>query len=69
MNKKYDGGDLFAAGFFSCLAVALVIGIGVGIHHKGYRDGQIDALTGTVEYSLVANPDGTSRWLPIERTR
>ena len=29
---------------------------------RGYKKGQIDALTGTVKYQLVDNPDKSKTW-------
>ena len=30
---------------------------------RGYKLGQIDALTGTIEYELVVRPDSTREWV------
>lgn len=32
----------------------------------GYRDGQIDALTGNIKYELVTQPDSTRTWEEIK---
>jgi len=31
-----------------------------------YKDGQIDALTGKIEYHLITNPDSTKTWESIK---
>lgn len=38
-----------------------VIWYGIG-KDDGYRQGQIDALTGKVKYELVVQPDSTRTW-------
>ena len=36
--------------------------IGKGCSNGGYRQGQIDALTGTVRFHRVPHPDSTVTW-------
>lgn len=54
--------------------VGFILGLGIGAliivlvilsipeHTAPYKMGQIDALTGKVEYQLVDKPDGTRVW-------
>ena len=35
----------------------------------GYKQGQIDALTGKVKYVLIENPDKTKEWVRDDSTR
>lgn len=48
------------------LFLALIIFLGLlcmfASYSGGYRQGQIDALTGNVVYELVEHPDGTKTW-------
>ena len=55
--------------FFSLmLIICLIIGvvIGIGTRSKGYKCGQIHALTGRVKYHLVVKPDSTRIWVKIK---
>lgn len=54
--------------------IAIVIGLLLGWSivffmksmEKSYKQGQIDAITGKVNYKLVINPDSTKTWEEIK---
>jgi hypothetical protein len=52
--------------FLSGCAAATVFWVCVigEVYGIGYRQGQIDALTGKVKVELVQHPDGTKTWEP-----
>lgn len=53
--------------FFLCsMIVILMLSIGVCFYFSGYKNGQIDAFTGKIEYRLVINPDSTREWKGIK---
>jgi hypothetical protein len=61
--------DFNAVVGFICFVV-VVSGLGflcgaAFVQDSGYRQGQIDALTGTVRYRLKDNADGTRVWVEI----
>lgn len=61
-----DKVDVFCAGFivgglFSTILLAVL-----DANNGSYRDGQIDALTGTVQYELVTHADSTKTWERID---
>lgn len=39
------------------------------ITEDGYKQGQIDALTGKVQYKLYKNADSTVEWVEIKTTK
>jgi hypothetical protein len=43
-------------------AVTLYCNFAIGFN-RGYKRGQIDALSGTVNYELVVRPDSTREWV------
>ena len=48
-----------------CILVLVVLGLiwmSSASYNSGYRDGQIDALEGTVEYKSVESPAGDTYW-------
>ena len=47
-----------------CLGLVFM---GVTIHDTGYKNGQIDALTGKVKYELVEYPNKTKSWVEIKK--
>ena len=57
-------GDEGCVAMIGLVVLAVVISIVTYDNGKssGYRQGQIDALTGTVKYELVSHPDGTKTW-------
>jgi len=60
-----DGGSFFAgvlAGAVFLIIIIANIGPDQQIEEPDYRQGQIDALTGTIHYELITNPDSTKTW-------
>ena len=45
--------------------VCTVLYVSGADYDKGYRQGQIDALTGTVKYELVTQADSTKMWQEV----
>lgn len=57
--------DSFMGGYIlGILAMVLSFGLILATVDEGpgYKEGQIDALTGVVKYELVENPDQTREW-------
>lgn len=56
----------FIFGFAIAVVVVFVFQSASGCNRMdGYKDGQIDALTGKVKYHLVVNPDSTREWKEV----
>ena len=49
---------------FSCILLGLLVGDAIG-ESRGYKKGQIDALTGNVRYELRVQNDSTRVWVKI----
>lgn len=50
-------------GFFIGVVILMVL---TGIYWSGYRNGQVDALTGHIEYEKVTHRDSTVTWESIK---
>lgn len=61
---RLDG--VIAALATTCGACIVAFAIGFTETDKNYRQGQIDALTGKVQYHLVVHPDKTATWEEIK---
>ena len=59
MKDKYLPGVLIGVVIVIIITVITIIS---DPYSEGYKQGQIDALTGTVHYELVTSPDSTRSW-------
>lgn len=51
---------LYIVLFIFCTAILGMVA--AGAHNGGYKQGQIDAINGNVNYILVVNPDKSTSW-------
>jgi len=58
--KKED--VIFGIGLATVFWITLILLCIEGVEKRGYRQGQIDALTGNIQIELVQNPDLTRTW-------
>ena len=53
--------------FFIGLLWGMFIVLGIQkLANNTYKDGQIDALTGKIQFKLITNPDSSRAWVYIE---
>lgn len=64
---KRDGVDVVVV-IIALIATALISFIigGIVFEPVGYKQGQVDALTGHISYELVTQPDSTRIWEEIK---
>ena len=68
MVDDFSGG--FIAGAFIAIIISLMVSVlflGPISYNTGFKEGQIDALTGNVKYELIINPDSTRSWERIDK--
>lgn len=62
--------DGYRRGGYTVVVIGIILmGVSIGIEHyvisertPNYKQGQIDALTGEVQYELVTQPDSSRAW-------
>ena len=65
--KSTDTFISFMMGMVVMGIIMLLITVFMDPQLKGYKQGQIDALTGKIKYTLVTNPDSTREWKDINK--
>jgi len=65
-NPKIDNVGFFTGMLGGAISgVVYTLAIVGGNWHDGYREGQIDALTGDVKYEFCEQPNGEIKWVEI----
>lgn len=65
-NDDVTGLDLFVWFVMSVFGFIAGIVVASNIIEDRYKEGQIDALTGTVHYELVTQPDSSRVWERVD---